>query len=102
MSDKVKNNNTQELAIEVAGHDINITLTREHFNKFTNEMSMSDKVAPSHNFLARCVDADSKTALMEYINATPGSEIELAGALSGAYKPDTQIVVKPRSNAATK
>ena len=98
MNDK----NTQSFDLDVDGKEIGFTVTRDIFNKYTNEMNMTDKVAPSHNFLMRCVDDESKTDLKAHLTATPGSEIEIAGELAAAYKPDTKITVKPRKTAPSK
>jgi hypothetical protein len=94
--------NEQKLTLDIGDISLNFTLNRDIFNKYANEMQMNDKVAPSHNFLMRCVDADSKDALKAFVDDTPGSEIELAGALASEYKPDTQIVVKKRSDKPSK
>jgi len=98
MSDK----NRQELTLELDGKDVDFTVTREHFNRYTNDINMNDKVAPSQQFVMRCVEDDSKEDLKQYIKDTPGSEIELAGALSSEYKPDIEIVVKKRVRPQTK
>ncbi len=90
--------NVQALAICVGLIEMNFTVTRDIFNKYTNEISADNKVAPSHNFLLRSVDDDSKDELKKFIADNPGSEIELANALASEYKPDTEIVVKPRAS----
>ena len=94
--------NKQEFTLELNGKDVDFTVTREHFNRYTNDINMNDKVAPSQQFVMRCVEEDSKENLKEYIKSTPGSEIDIAGALSTEYKPDTEIVVKKRSKPQTK
>ena len=98
MSDK----NKQEFTLELDGKDVDFTVTREHFNRYTNDINMNDKVAPSQQFVMRCVDDASKDDLKAYIKDTPGSEIDIAGALSSEYKPDTEIVVKKRSSKPSK
>ncbi|MGY8897789.1 MAG: putative phage tail assembly chaperone [Paraglaciecola sp.] len=94
--------NIQQLSIELDGKDANFTVTREHFNRYTNDINMNDKVAPSQQFVMRCTDDDSKTLVKEFINNTPGSEIDLAGAIASEYKPDTEFVVKKRSSTPSK
>lgn len=94
--------NEQKIVLEVNNVDMNFLVTREIFDKYSDEMGMNDKVAPSNQFLARSVEKDSKKDLMEFLKTTPGGEIELAGVLATEFKPDTSIVVKPRSNAAKK
>lgn len=96
------NKNVQQFSIELNGQDANFTVTREHFNRYTNDINMNDKVAPSQQFVARCTDEDSKELVKKFMAETPGSEIDLAGAISSEYKPDTEFVVKKRSSTPSK
>ncbi|WP_102794293.1 putative phage tail assembly chaperone [Bowmanella denitrificans] len=90
--------NVQALVILAAGLELNFTVDRDKFNKYTNEISTENKVAPSHNFLVRCVNSESKDDLLKIIDENPGSEIELANVLASDYKPDIGAVVKERTS----
>jgi hypothetical protein len=96
------NKNEQQLTLEIGEVEIDFKVTRDIFNKYTNEIQTTDKVAPSHNFLMRCVENTSKDDLKTYIKENPGSELDLAGTLSSEFKPDTNIVVKKRSDKPSK
>lgn len=92
----------QQITLTVGTTDLNFTVSRDVFNKYTNEMAMTNRVAPSHNFLMRAVDDDSKDTLKEFIKNTPGSEVQLAGSLAEEYTPDLEIVAKKRSSKPSK
>lgn len=98
----MSNKNEQLLALEIDDLELKFKVTRDIFNKYTNEIQANDKVAPSHNFLMRSVESESKEDLKTYIKENPGSELDLAGTLSAEYKPDTNIVVKKRSDKPSK
>jgi len=63
------------------------------YNKFINELSMDNKLAPANNYLRRIVSADSKEALDEILN-TPGSALQIATAVNDKYAPKLEIEVK--------
>ncbi|TPG61497.1 putative phage tail assembly chaperone [Ewingella americana] len=63
------------------------------YNKFINEMSMDNKLAPANNYLRRIVSADSKVALDEVLDI-PGSALQLAAAVNDKYAPKLDIELK--------
>lgn len=87
MSDK----HTIELTVN--GMDLVFEPNVTAFNKFINEMSLDNKVAPAVNFLRRIISANSKAALEEII-ALPGAAVKLAGKVNEIYSPDLEIEVK--------
>ncbi|CAI1533831.1 putative phage tail assembly chaperone [Serratia sp. PF2-63] len=87
MSDKVK------IDIKVNGLDMVFEPNVIAFNKFINEMSTDNKVAPASNFLRRIVHPDSKDAL-DKILALPGGAVKLAGKVNEIYSPELEFEVK--------
>ncbi|MDV2101493.1 putative phage tail assembly chaperone [Serratia marcescens] len=87
MSDKVK------IEIKVNGLDLVFEPNVIAFNKFINEMSTDNKVAPASNFLRRIVHPDSKDAL-DKILALPGGAVKLAGKVNDIYSPELEFEVK--------
>ncbi|CUY92642.1 putative phage tail assembly chaperone [Serratia marcescens] len=87
MSDKVK------IEIKVNGLDLVFEPNVIAFNKFINEMSTDNKVAPASNFLHRIVHPDSKDAL-DKILALPGGAVKLAGKVNEIYSPELEFEVK--------
>ncbi|MGQ5792606.1 putative phage tail assembly chaperone [Serratia sp. IR-2025] len=87
MSDKVK------IDIKVNGLDLVFEPNVIAFNKFINEMSTDNKVAPASNFLRRIIHPDSKDAL-DKILALPGGAVKLAGKVNEIYSPELEFEVK--------
>ncbi|HEJ8040563.1 putative phage tail assembly chaperone [Serratia marcescens] len=87
MSDKVK------IEIKVNGLDLVFEPNVIAFNKFINEMSTDNKVAPASNFLRRIVHPDSKDAL-DKILSLPGGAVKLAGKVNEIYSPELEFEVK--------
>ncbi|WP_241169258.1 putative phage tail assembly chaperone [Serratia marcescens] len=87
MSDKVK------IEIKVNGLELVFEPNVIAFNKFINEMSTDNKVAPASNFLRRIVHPDSKDAL-DKILALPGGAVKLAGKVNEIYSPELEFEVK--------
>ncbi|CAI2036249.1 putative phage tail assembly chaperone [Serratia proteamaculans] len=87
MSDKVK------IEIKVNGLDLVFEPNVTAFNKFINEMSTDNKVAPATNFLRRIVHPDSKVDLDKII-ALPGGAVKLAGKVNDIYSPELEFEVK--------
>ncbi|CAI1124518.1 Protein of uncharacterised function (DUF2765) [Serratia liquefaciens] len=87
MSDKVK------IEIKVNGLDLVFEPNVTAFNKFINEMSTDNKVAPATNFLRRIVHPDS-SADLDKIIALPGGAVKLAGKVNDIYSPELEFEVK--------
>ena len=68
----------------------NVTLA--DYNRYINELTPINKVAPARNFLMRTVDADSKDALRALVDL-PGVGVQLAMALLDEYMPEVSITV---------
>lgn len=91
--------NGQVLTATVGATDIEFDIGRDDYNKYINSVTQNNKIAPSHNFLMSTVNEKQKAALREILEQTPGSEVQLAGAILEEYTPDLGIVVKKSSSA---
>lgn len=83
----------KSIVLTIAGTDISFSPDMATYSKYINEMSMSNKVAPAHNFLIRIVEADSKEALLK-IMEQPGATLQVVAKLLEEYTPDLEITVK--------
>ncbi|WP_346208972.1 putative phage tail assembly chaperone [Aeromonas salmonicida] len=81
------------MTLTIAGTDIRFVPTLVAYNSYINGLSMTDKVAPSHQYLKRIVDADSKAALDDLL-ARPGAALQIAAKVNEQYAPDLEIDVK--------
>lgn len=82
----------KKITLTVNDQPLNFTVTLAGYNKYVNELTPINKVAPARNFLMRSVDTDSKDALREVVDL-PGVGVQLAMALLDEYMPDVNIVV---------
>ncbi|MGY3931180.1 phage protein [Aeromonas encheleia] len=85
--------NKQTITLTIAGTDISFAPTLVAYNSYINGLSMSDKVAPAHNYLKKIVCTDSKEALDELLKR-PSAALQLAGAINKEFAPDLDITVK--------
>lgn len=83
----------QVITLTIAGTDISFTPTMVAYNGYINAISMTDKVAPSHQYLKRIVCAESKEALDELL-ARPGAALQIVAKVNEQYAPDLDIEVK--------
>ena len=49
--------------------ELTFEVTTDKYNKYINELSLSNKIAPAHNFLMRCVVEDSRPASRNFWNS---------------------------------
>ncbi|MBR7630984.1 MULTISPECIES: putative phage tail assembly chaperone [Aeromonas] len=83
----------QTITLTIAGTDICFEPTLVAYNSYINGLSMSDKVAPSHQYLKRIVCAQSKEAL-DTLLARPGAALQVAAKVNEQFAPDLDIEVK--------
>lgn len=86
MSDK-------EIKLTVAGKDITFAPNVTAYNKYINEITISNKVAPAHNFLVRIVTPETKEALEEILKL-PGAALQVVSKVMDEYTPELEITVK--------
>jgi hypothetical protein len=63
------------------------------FNKFINEMTMENKIAPANNYLRRIISAESKESLDKLLDV-PGAALQLVEAVNSQYAPKLEIDLK--------
>lgn len=74
-------------------HEIRFLPTLENYNKYTNDISMSDKVVPATKYLKRVVHPEDKEKLEALLNFA-GVAITLTGELNQEYTGDIEVEVK--------
>ena len=82
-----------EIKLVVAGKDIVFAPNVTAYNKYINYVTMSNKIAPAHNFLLRIVTPETKEAL-EDILKRPGAALQVVGKVLDEYTPELEITVK--------
>lgn len=95
---------TITIQFDVAGKPVSFdfTVTTAGYNKYLDNMTPSNKVAPSHNFVVSSVDGDEqRKELGALLNETPGLALQLAGELVEEFAPEVNITLK-KSSAAPK
>ncbi|MUG31126.1 putative phage tail assembly chaperone [Aeromonas salmonicida] len=83
----------QTITLTIAGQDISFEPTLVAYNSYINGLSMTDKVAPSHQYLKRIVCTESKEAL-DALLARPGAALQVAAKVNEQFAPDLDIEVK--------
>ena len=63
------------------------------FNKFINEMTMENKIAPANNYLRRIIAEESKDALDKLLEV-PGAALQIVEAVNTRYAPKLEIDLK--------
>lgn len=86
----------QVIELTVAEQDFVFHVSRESYNKYINNVTPTNKVAPSYNFAVSVVEDSCKAALVALMQSTPGAEVQIAGAIIQEYVPDLGIVAKKR------
>lgn len=82
----------KKISLTVNDKPLNFTVTLASYNKYINDLTHINKVAPARNFLMRSVDEDSKDSLREIVDL-PGVGVQIVSALLEEYMPDVNIVV---------
>lgn len=82
------------IELTIAGTDIRFNMTTEDYNGYLNEIMPDNKVAPAHNLVMRTVDAESKEALRDILDQSPGASMQIAGLLTQEFAPSIEISVK--------
>lgn len=84
---------TEQIKLAVAGTELVFEPNVTAYNKFINDMSMDNKVAPAVSYLKRIVAAESKQAL-ESLITRPGAPLQLVAKVNELYAPELDIEVK--------
>ena len=60
--------------------ELTFEVTTDKYNKYINELSLSNKIAPAHNFLMRCVEQ-------------PGFAVQIASFVVEEFQPDLTLAL---------
>ncbi|WP_320731678.1 putative phage tail assembly chaperone [Enterobacter roggenkampii] len=83
----------EKIKLAVSGVELVFEPNTTAYNKFINDMSMDNKVAPAVAYLNRIVSAESKEALADIIKR-PGAALQLVGKINEIFAPELEIEVK--------
>ena len=78
--------------LEIGKKDLRFGVTITAFNDYQDEFMPNLKVAPSENFLFKCVHPEEKEEVLNLCNQ--GYTIELAQMVASEFKPALEIKVK--------
>lgn len=84
--------NKKELKIQIADDELRFAVGINEFNGLQNEMLPNNKVAPSENFLVKCVHPDDEEKMIGWCDQ--GFAIELAQMVAENFKPEVVLSVK--------
>lgn len=82
----------KKITLKLNEKPVSFTVTREAHEKYINDMLPDNKVTPSHNFLVRCVDEESKETLMPLLEDA-GSTMRIATVLVQEFTPALEITL---------
>lgn len=81
-----------EITLFVNNDQIDFAVDLPDYNRYVNELTPYNKVAPARNFLMRCVTSETKETLRKVVDL-PGVGVQLASSLLDEYMPDVNITV---------
>ena len=84
--------NKTKVVLEVGAQSLEFSVGIKEFNDYQNELLPDNKVAPSENFLAKCIKPEQKEDLFKLCDQ--GCGLEMAQLVAGEFKPDLEIKVK--------
>lgn len=79
--------------LAIAGADVSFVPNVTAYNKYINEITISNKISPAHNFLKRIVTAETKEALDKLLEL-PGAALQITAKVMEEYSPELEITVK--------
>lgn len=83
----------KNINMSIAGKDVSFTPNVTAYNKYINDITISNKIAPAHNFLMRIVTPETKEALEEILKR-PGAALQIVSKVMDEYTPELEITVK--------
>ncbi|KDE35125.1 FIG01220552: hypothetical protein [Kosakonia radicincitans] len=83
----------EKIELTVAGVALVFEPNTTAYNKFINDVSMDNKVAPAVNYLNRIIAPESKEALSGIITR-PGAALQIAAKVNDIFAPELEIEVK--------
>lgn len=83
----------KNIDMNIAGKDVSFAPNVTAYNKYINDITISNKIAPAHNFLMRIVTPETKEALEEILKR-PGAALQIVSKVMDEYTPELEITVK--------
>jgi hypothetical protein len=84
----------KEITLTVSGIELVFNVTTLAYNSYINDITMTNKVAPSSQFVNRTVTKESAQALADILNKHPGAALQIAGKLVEDFAPELEIEIK--------
>ena len=84
--------NKKRVTVKAGSNELKFEVGIAEFTAFQNEFMPNNKVAPSENFLMKCVHPEQRDALAELCDQ--GFAIDLAQIVAGEFRPEISISVK--------
>ncbi|PKG74800.1 hypothetical protein CXF86_10950 [Shewanella sp. GutCb] len=83
------------VTLTIGNTDFIFNVTANDHSDFIDSVSRGGSVCgASHNFAMRSIDKTQKDDLKTLLDASPGAEVQIAGALKGEFAPELDIAVK--------
>ena len=83
-----------DITLELNGTEIRFRVDRETYNRYVNELTPENKVAPSQNFCVRSALNEDQKDLVQFIYENVGAELQIASALVEEYTSKLEITLK--------
>lgn len=83
----------ETITLVIGGAEISFVPNVTAYNKYINEITISNKISPAHNFLKRTVTAETKEALDKLLER-PGAALQITAKVMEEYSPELEITVK--------
>ena len=90
----------QIIDLTVDGKDSTFNVSVADYNRFMNNISGKNKVAPAHNLVMQTLDEGSDSAAMLELLKKPGMPFQIAEALIEEVVPDVNVTAKKRKSTA--
>ena len=76
----------KNIDMNIAGKDVSFAPNVTAYNKYINDITISNKIAPAHNFLMRIVTPETKEAPDEILKR-PGAALQSVSKVMDEYTP---------------
>lgn len=84
--------NKKDVVLNVGEDELRFAVGINEFNGLQNEMLPNNKIAPSENFLVKCVHPDDQEKMIDWCDK--GFAIDMASMVAEQFKPEVVISVK--------
>lgn len=81
---------SKPIKLKIDGKPVTFNVDAAAFDKYLNELTPNNKVAPARNFLTRTVATEDREALKSVLEK-PGAGLQVAAKLIEEFTPDIEI-----------